>query len=164
MIEIGSDAALLVLGAAISTVAAWGSSISIRSASRGPRWALDHLGSIRPLVLGGVLVGIVLTLLVRPVWTGLAVSYVAITVLLLAALLRRALTRLDEHGGLEELPIERRRQIVARARRMILGAGVILAAIGVGGVAAGVGAVGWIPLVLGATLVITALVLSADPG
>lgn len=152
----------MVVGIAVTAVAAWGSSISVRSAARGPRWALDHLARVRPFVLGGVLIGLALTVLARPVWAGLAVLYVAMTVLLLATMLKRALLRLQESGGLEDLPIERRREIVVRARRLILAAGVLLAAIGAGAVAAGAGAVGWIPGLLGLTLIVTAVALSAE--
>lgn len=162
MIELGSEAALVVVGIAVTAVASWGSWISVRSAARGPRWALDHLARVRPLVLGGVVLGLILTFVARPVWAGLAVLYVTLTVLLLATMLKRALLRLEASGGLEELPIERRREIVARARRLILVAGILLAAIGAGAGAAGAGAVGWIPAVLGVTLIVTAVALSAE--
>ena len=164
MIDVGPDAALVIVGIAVTIVVAWGSSISIRSAARGPRWALDHLATVRPAVMGGVAVGLGLTVFVRPLWVGLAVLYVALTVLLLAAMLRRALVKLDEAGGLDDLPIEQRRHIVRRARTLILIAGVVLAAIGTGGTVAGAGAVAWIPALLGATLVVTALSLSAERG
>ena len=162
MIAVGPDAALMIVGMAATVVVAWGSSISIRSAARGPRWALGHLATVRPFVLGGVVAGLVLTLVVRPLWVGLAVLYVALTVLLLAAMLRRALVRLDEAGGLDDLPIERRRLIVRRSRTLILVTGVVLAAVGTGGVVGGAGAVAWIPAMLGVTLVVTAVSLSAE--
>ncbi|HSJ29041.1 MAG TPA: hypothetical protein VLB67_12600 [Acidimicrobiia bacterium] len=162
MIQLGQEAALLVIGIAVTVVAAWGSSVSIRSAARGPRWALDHLASVRPWVVGGVLIGLVLAAAVRPLWVGLVVLYVALTVVFLAAMLRRALVRLEEAGGLDDLPIERRREIVARARRTIGIAGVVIGAIGVGGSLAGAGPVGWIPALLGLTLVVTAVSLSAE--
>ena len=164
MISIGADAALFIVGVAVTVVAAWGSSISIRSASRGPRWALEHLAAIRPYVFGAVVVGLLLTIAVSPLWTGLAVLYVTLTVLLMAAMLRRALVRLEEAGGLDELPVERRRQIVQRSRTVILIAGAVLTAIGLGLSSAGVGPIGWIPTVLGITLVVTALALSAETG
>ena len=162
MVVVGPDAALVIVGIAVTIVVAWGSSISIRSAARGPRWALGHLATVRPYVLGGVAAGLVLAFVVRPLWVGLAVLYVALTVLLLAATLRRALVKLEDAGGLDDLPIERRRHIVRRARSLILIAGVVLAAIGIGGSVAGEGAVAWIPAVLGVTLVVTALSLSAE--
>lgn len=162
MIELGSEAALIVVGIAVTVVTAWGSSISVRSAARGPRWALGHLARVRPLVLGGVGTGLILTILARPVWAGLAVLYVALTVLLLSTMLKRALLRLEESGGLEELPIERRREIVSRARRLIMVAGVLLAVIGIGSGVAGAGAVGWIPGLLGVTLFVTGVALSAE--
>jgi hypothetical protein len=162
VIVVGPDAALVIVGIAVTIVVAWGSSISIRSAARGPRWALDHLATVRPVVMSGVVAGLVLTVLVRPLWAGLAVLYVALTVLLLAAMLRRALVKLEEAGGLEELPLDQRRHIVQRARTLILIAGVVLAAIGTGGSVAGAGAVAWIPAILGITLVVTALSLSAE--
>ena len=162
MIELGSEAALLVVGVAVTAVTAWGSSISVRSAARGPRWALEHLARVRPFVFAAVLAGLVLTFVLSPVWVGLAVLYVALTVMLLATMLRRALIRLDESGGLEQLPIERRREIVGRARRLILISGLVLAAVGVGAIAAGAGSVGWVLGMLGGTMVVTAVVLSAE--
>lgn len=151
-----------MVGLAVVTVAAWGSFVSIRSSARGPRWALDHLASIRAWVIGGVAVGLLLTLAIRPLWVGLAVLYVALTVVFLAAMLRRALTRLEEAGGLEELPADQRSQIVRRARMLILAAGVLLGALGVVGMTAGAGPVAWIPTALGLTLVVTALSLSTE--
>lgn len=162
MIELGSQAAAVVVGVAVIAVAAWGSSISVRSAARGPRWALEHLATVRRFVTGGMLAGVLLTVAVRPVWTGLAVLYVALTVLLLATMLRRALTRLEDSGGLDQLPLERRTEIVARARRLILVAGGLLAVIGVGAIAAGAGVLGWILAGLGVTLIVTAVMLTAD--
>jgi hypothetical protein len=162
MFELGQDAALLVLGLAVIVVVAWGASISVRSASRGPRWALDHLAAVRPAIFGGVILGLVLTAVVSPLWVGLAVLYVALTVLLLSSMLRRSLTRLEEAGGLDDLPIERRKEIVRRARAMILVSGLVLAGVGLLGSASGAGPVAWIPALLGLTLVMTAVSLSAE--
>jgi hypothetical protein len=164
VIQLGQEAALVVVGVAVTVVAAWGSSVSVRSAARGPTWALGHLAAVRPWVFGGVLAGLLLTGVVRPLWVGLVVLYVAMTVLFLSTMLRRALVRLEEAGGLDELPIERRREIVGRARRTIAIAGVVIGAIGVGGSLAGAGPVGWIPAMLGLTLVVTAVALSAEAG
>jgi hypothetical protein len=162
MFELGQDAGLLVLGMAVIVVVAWGASISVRSASRGPRWALDHLATVRPAIFGGVILGLVLTAVVSPLWVGLAVLYVALTVLLLSSMLRRSLTRLEEAGGLDDLPIERRTEIVRRARAMILVSGLVLAGVGLLGSASGAGPVAWIPALLGLTLVMTAVSLSAE--
>jgi hypothetical protein len=162
MIDLGVEGALVVVGGAVMAVIAWGASLSIRSASRGPRWALAHLVTTRPAVFGGIVIGLALTVLVRPLWAGLAVLYAALTVLLLSAMLRRTLIRLDEAGGLEALPLERRRHIVRRARTLILVAGVVLGVIGVGGALAGGGPVAWVPAALGLTLVVTAVSLSAE--
>ncbi len=162
MFELSPDAALFVLGLAVVVVVAWGASISVRSASRGPRWALDHLAMVRPAIFGGVFLGLALTAAVRPLWVGLAVLYVALTVLLLSSMLRRSLTRLEVAGGLEELPLERRQEIVRKARAMILISGLVLAGVGLLGSASGAGPVAWIPALLGLTLVLTAVSLSAE--
>lgn len=162
MIELNPEAALLVVGLAFVAVVGWGASISIRSASRGPRWALGHLAAVRPVLVGGVVLGLVVTVAVRPLWAGLAVVYMAFTVLFLSAMLRRSLIRLDASGGLDDLPMVRRREIVRRARRMILVAGIVLAAVGLVGSAAGAGPVAWVPATLGVTLVATAVSLSAE--
>lgn len=162
MFELGPDAALFVLGLAVVVVVAWGASISVRSASRGPRWALDHLATVRPAIFGGVILGLALTAVVRPLWVGLAVLYVALTVLLLSSMLGRSLTRLQDAGGLEELALERRQAIVRRARTMILVSGLVLAGVGLLGSAGGAGPVAWIPALLGLTLVVTAVSLSAE--
>jgi hypothetical protein len=162
VIELQPEAATMVVGVAAILVSAWGAALSIRSAARGPRWALGHISSIRPVIVGGLGFGLVLLVAVRPAWAGLAVMYVAATALLLSVMLRRGLTRLDALGGLDDLPIERRRAIVQRARRLILGAGLVLGVLGVGGSVAGVGPVAWIPAALGVTLVVTAIALGAD--
>ena len=162
MIELGPEAGLVIVGLAVTVVAAWGSWMSIRSAARGPRWALAHLATVRPFGLAGVVAGLVLSVAISPLWAGLAVLYVAVTVLALSAMLRRALVRLDTAGGLDELPLDSRRQIVRRARLLILGAGVVLAAVGAGGTMAGAGPVAWMPTLLGVTLVVTAVSLSAE--
>jgi hypothetical protein len=120
------------------------------------------LATVRPAIFGGVILGLVLTAVVSPLWVGLAVLYVALTVLLLSSMLRRSLTRLEEAGGLDDLPIERRTEIVRRARAMILVSGLVLAGVGLLGSASGAGPVAWIPALLGLTLVMTAVSLSAE--
>lgn len=106
--------------------------------------------------------GVFASLVVRPLWVGLSVVYVAVSVMFLAVLLRRSLIRLAESGGLEDLPLERRMAIVSRAKRMFAIAGGVLTLIGLAGIATGAGAIGWITGALGATLVITATAISVE--
>ena len=111
---------------------------------------------------GGVGVGAMAAIAVRPVWVGLSVVYVSAAVLFLSVLLRRSLLRLAQSGGLDELPIERRVEIVSRAKRLFSIAGGALALIGLAGIASGAGVVGWITGALGVTLVVTATAISAE--
>lgn len=161
MITLAPDAGLLVVGAFVVGAAGWGSLVSIRSAARGPAWALEHLRAVRPVVVGSTLAGLALSVLVRPVWVGLSALYVAVAVGALTVMLRRTLQRLEQAGGMEPLSYERRRAIVSRARRLLIVSGATLVVIGVAGAVAG-SAVGWVTLSLGATLVATAALLSAD--
>ena len=142
-------------------MAGWGAYLSVRSAASGPEWALGHLAGVRPWVAGGVGIGVFVSIAIRPIWIGLAIVYVAATAMLLSVLVRRSLLRLAASGGLEALPLDRRIEIVGRAKRLFWIAGGLLAVIGIAGVAIGAGVVGWITGALGVTLIGTASAIDA---
>ena len=155
MIEIGQDGAILIAGLAAVAAVAWGANLSVRSAVRGPAWALSHLSGAMRYLVGGFAVGAAITILIRPPWAGLAVTYVAAMVWFLATMLRRNLIRVEAAGGFVEVPAERRAQIVTKARRFLYLGAALLAAVGL---AAGAqsGAAGWVTLVMAVVLAGTA--------
>lgn len=161
MIELGLDASVLVAGAAALVAVTWGAALSVRSAALGPQWALDHLRTVRPVWPALAVAGMAVAFVVRPVWIGLALVYMALTLWFMAGTLLRNLRRVDEAGGLTEVPPERRRAILRRARRVLLWGGAVTALVGVAALSAGV--IGWVIVSLGAVLAGTALILG-NPG
>lgn len=158
MVSIGADAALLVVGLVVVGCVGWASFVSVRSASEGPAWALDHLSVIRGFLWALLLVGLALAWVVDPPWMGLGVAYVGATVVFLGAMLRRSLLRLREYGGLEGIDPSRRSRIVRRARTLLLTTGLVFAVLGAAALAVDAGVVSWVILALGATLTATAAV------
>jgi len=155
LIEVGQDGALIVAGMAAVAAVAWGANLSVRSATRGPAWALGHLSEAMRYLVGGFLVGAVVTFLIRPPWAGLAVTYVAAMVWFLATMLRRNLIRVEAAGGFVDVPAERRAQIVTTARRFLYLGALLL---GAAGLAAGTqsGPAAWVTLAMALVLAGTA--------
>ncbi len=163
MIDLGQDGAIIIAGLAAVAAVAWGANLSVRSAVRGPAWALAHLSGANRYLVGGFLVGAAVTFLVRPPWAGLAVTYVAAMVWFLAAMLRRNLIRVDAAGGFVEVAAERRAEIVGKARRFLnLGAAVLAVAGLVAGLDSGPAA--WVTLAMAVVLAGTALGLRGGGG
>ncbi len=124
---------------AVSAVG-WGAVLSVRSAVRGPEWALSHVRAVRRMLLV-VAAGLAVVFLVDPVWAGLAVVYVTALVWWLSGALRRNLERVEATGGFVEIPAESRRRIVRRSRGFLVAAGVLLFAIAAVAVESGATAV-----------------------
>ncbi|GEM_PF-3228676 len=128
MIQVGQAGAIALVGAAALVAVGWGAFLSVRSAVRGPAWALDHLTGAGRWMLVGLVVGGAVTVLVRPPWAGLAVTYVVGVVWWLTSMLRRNLIRVEAAGGFGEVSPTRRAQILRRARRLLgMGAGALVA-------------------------------------
>ena len=119
-------AAIAVVIAVMSAVAAWGAYLSIRSMERGPAWASDHLGGA---LVGGALlavIGVVGTLTIGPIWVGAAVVYLGAVVMLLTWTLRSSLRRAAALGIDGTLAPAERRDVLARAARgLLMAAGMV---------------------------------------
>lgn len=135
MISLDTEGAVLVVGIAAASAIGWAVNLSLRSVVRGPSWALSHLRGAGRLLMALLLAGVLVLILVDPVWAGLAVLYVGVMVWFLAGLLRRNLARLERTHGFDEVPPERKAEIVSRSRRFlfIVAAGVAVVGVAVWG-------------------------------
>ncbi len=105
----------------------WGGLVSVRAATRGPGWALDHLKRARPVSVTLMLVGIAVLFLVGPSWVGLALIYVFGIIAWMARSVARSLEKVRQLGGFVPLPPDRQAAILARASRwLLIGGSVIL--------------------------------------
>ena len=159
MIALSDDAAIAVAGLVVILAVGWGANMSVRSAANGPQWAMEHLNGLRRLWPGLIALGVVATVAFTPIWLGLAVVYVVASVWFLSATLLRNLHRLHTLDGFVDIGIERRTEILARARRYLIGGGVVMALLGAASLTYGV--VGWVAILLGVVLIGTALLLTA---
>ena len=159
MIALGPDAALVVAGIAAILAVGWGANLSVRSAANGPQWAMEHLTGLRRLWPGLIGLGVLAMVVFSPIWVGLAVIYIVAALWFLSATLLRNLHRLHTLEGFVDIGLERRTEILAKARRYLIGGGVVLGVLGAASLTYGI--VGWVPILLGAVLVGTALLLTA---
>ena len=159
MIELSDDAAIAVAGLVVVLAVGWGANMSVRSAASGPQWAMEHLGRLRRLWPALIGLGVAAMLLFSPIWLGLSVIYVVASVWFLSATLLRNLHRLHTLEGFVDIGVERRTEILARARRYLIGGGVFMALLGAASLTYGV--VGWVAILLGVVLIGTALLLTA---
>lgn len=158
MIRLTPAATIAVVSLAALLVVGWGASVSVRSATRGPAWALQHLRHSSAVVTAGLVLGVVVLAAVRPVWVGLTVFYMAAMAWWLTTSLRRNLERV-EASGFDEVPTERRRELVARARRWMVGGAAVIGAVAVFDLAGG-GTAAWpFTLALAAVLALSAALL-----
>ncbi|HEY5652236.1 MAG TPA: hypothetical protein VIW46_12365, partial [Acidimicrobiia bacterium] len=126
MIDVSAEVAIAVVGLVAVVAVGWGANLSVRSATNGPEWALEHLSGLRrvwPALIG---VGVVSTALLSPIWLGLALVYIVAAVWFLSASLLRNLHRLQNLDGFADIGVERRTMIVARARRYLVAGGVLM--------------------------------------
>lgn len=162
MIDVSAEVAIAVVGLVAVVAVGWGANLSVRSATNGPEWALEHLSGLRrvwPALIG---VGVVSTALLSPIWLGLALVYIVAAVWFLSASLLRNLHRLQNLDGFADIGVERRTMIVARARRYLVAGGVLMGLLGAFSV--GYGVIGWIAILMGLVLVGTALLLGTPGG
>jgi hypothetical protein len=159
LIELDADAATVVSGALVVLAAGWASMVSVRSAALGPRWTLNHLGRARWGALVATAAGVLVAIVVRPLWLGLVAVYVPAALVALTFMMRRNLQRLDRAGGLEPLPADRAAAVVDRARRsLVVGGGVLVGLAGVG-LVAGTGGVAWVVAAVGVTVAGNGLIM-----
>jgi hypothetical protein len=159
MIALGPDAAIMVAGLVAVVAVGWGANLSVRSAANGPQWAMEHLTGLRrlwPFLMG---LGVVAMIVFSPIWIGLAVIYIVAALWFLSASLLRNLHRLHTLEGFIDIGVERRIEILARARRYLIGGGALLGVLGAASLAYGI--IGWVAILLGGVLVATALLLTA---
>jgi hypothetical protein len=159
MIALGPDAALVVAGLAAILAVGWGANLSVRSAANGPQWAMEHLTGLRRLWPGLIALGAAAMVVFSPIWVGLSVIYIVAALWFLSATLLRNLHRLHTLEGFVDIGIERRTEILARARRYLIGGGIVLGLLGAASLTYGI--IGWVAILLGAVLVGTALLLTA---
>ena len=159
MIALSNDAAIVVVGFVVILAVGWGANMSVRSAAIGPQWAMEHLNGLRRIWPGLIGLGVAAMAVFSPIWLGLAVIYVVASVWFLSATPLRNLHRLHTLEGFVDIGIERRTEILAKARRYLIGGGVALGLLGAASLAYGI--VGWVAILLGAVLVGTALLLTA---
>jgi hypothetical protein len=137
LVAVGQEGAVLLVGFVAVAAVAWGAVLSVRSAVRGPEWALDHMRTVRRFLPILIAAGIAVVFLVSPVWAGLAVVYVTALVWWLSGSLRRNLERIEGEGGFAPIPPESRHRIVRRARGLLVVAGILLLAIAAVGIGSG---------------------------
>ena len=103
-----------VLAALATAAGLWAASITVGSATRGADWALKTLPLwIRWSVVLAVL-GVVVVVVVSPVWVGFGVVYLAGVVAWTARSVVGGLKRLQEAGAYEPLPAARQAALVRR--------------------------------------------------
>ena len=109
----------------------WGGMVSVRAATKGPQWALDHLKRWNPILLGLVVVSIAVMILVSPGWVGVSLIYVSGIIAWMSRSVSKSLEKVRGTGTFEPLPVERQAAILARASRWLLigGAAIALVAI-----------------------------------
>jgi hypothetical protein len=159
MIALSADAALVVVGLVVIVAVGWGANMSVRSAANGPEWAMEHLTGLRRLWPGLIGLGVLAMVAFSPIWLGLSVIYVVASVWFLSATLLRNLHRLHTLEGFADIGVERRTEILSKARRYLIGGGVVLGLLGAASLSYGI--VGWVAILLGVVLIATALLLTS---
>ncbi|HEY7704550.1 MAG TPA: hypothetical protein VID03_06935 [Acidimicrobiia bacterium] len=120
---------LWIVGVATLLVTGWGAYLSVNAAAKGPAWALSHLGRARPVAIGGLTLSVLVALLVRPFWIGLALLYVIGVATWLISRQRRLLQTIEREHGFGEVSAERRAEILHRVRVWCLGGTLVLVVI-----------------------------------
>ena len=155
MNPISTETGLLIAAAVPVAVIAWAILFSVEAARRGPAWSFDHLGIVSNVLKPALALGIVATLVVRPIWIGLGVAYPLAVGLFMVATRRRQLAVVGRDMGFGDVRPDLREQVLSRLRRGLIVVGAM--ALVVGSLLAAAGLVqGW---VLGALAPISALAL-----
>ncbi len=127
-VEVPLETGAVIAASACVLGGLWGGLVSVRAATRGPQWALDHLQRSYPILLALVGGGVAVMVLVEPGWIGVSLLYVAGLMAWMARSVSRSLERVRATGSFEPLPPDRQSAILTRASRWLLIGG---AAIGV---------------------------------
>jgi len=109
----------------------WGGLVSVRAATRGPQWALDHLKKAFPIMLALVVASVAVMVLVSPSWVGLSLVYVTGIIAWMARSVSRSLEKVRVEGAFDPLPPDRQSAILIRSSRWLLigGAAIVLVAV-----------------------------------
>ena len=144
---------IFVLAALAVGAGLWAAHVTVSSTTRGPDWALGALpGSFRwSLVLG--VIGIVVAVVVAPVWVGLGVAYLAGVVAWTARAVGNGLRRLQEAGAYEPLPVERQAAMVGRVGMWLLVVGALGVAVAVIDIESRGGGAAWDFVLVGVVVV-----------
>ncbi len=120
---ISDDVALLAVGASVVALALWGSYVGIRSADRGPVWAVPHLRKATSLLLAASAMGVVAAALAEHAWLGVALAYVAGVGYWIGRGVLKTMIRVDAPARTELLPPERTAALLEKTSRTLLTAG-----------------------------------------
>jgi len=131
LVEISLETGAVIAAFAGVLGGLWGGLVSVRAATRGPQWALDHLKKSYPIMMVLVVASIAVTLLVSPGWVGVSLVYVTGIIAWMARSVSRSLARVQVAGTFEPLPADRQAAILLRAARWLLlgGAAIVVVAI-----------------------------------
>ena len=126
VVEVSLETGALIAALAGVLGGLWGGLVSVRAATRGPQWALDHLKKSYPIMIGLVVVSIAVMLLVSPGWLGISLVYVAGIMAWMARTVSRSLERVRVAGTFEPLPADRQAAILLRVARWLLIGGAVI--------------------------------------
>lgn len=131
LVEISLETGAVIAAFAGVLGGLWGGLVSVRAATRGPQWALDHLKKSYPIMMVLVVASVAVTLLVSPGWVGFSLIYVTGIIAWMARSVSRSLARVQVAGTFEPLPADRQAAVLLRAARWLLlgGATIVVVAI-----------------------------------
>ena len=127
LVEVSLETGAVIAASAGVLGGLWGGLVSVRAATRGPQWALDHLKKWYPILLGLVVVSIAVVVLVSPGWVGVSLIYVTGIIAWMARSVSRSLQKVRAVGTFQPLPSERQAAILSRASRWLLIGGAAIA-------------------------------------
>lgn len=136
MIPLGSGASAALVGVAAMIVVGWGAWLSIGSSRNGPDWAHSVLVRWRRLPWLAAAVGVVLAVVVAPVWVGVSVVYIGAVTGWLMRTVRRSLDRVRLVYGGFDAPAATSASVSTRAVTWLLVGSVVLAGVAVWDIAA----------------------------
>jgi len=104
----------------------WGGLVSVRAATKGPQWALDHLKKSNPMMLVLVVASISVMFLVSPGWVGISLVYVSGVIAWMARTVSKSLEKVRLAGTFEPIPPDRQSAILSRVSRWLLIGGALI--------------------------------------
>ena len=127
LIEVSLETGAVIAAFAGVLGGLWGGMVSVRAATRGPQWALDHLKKWNPFLLVLVIVSIAVMFLVSPGWVGVSLVYVTGIIAWMSRSVSKSLEKVRSTGTFQPLPVDRQAEILSRASRwLLIGGGIIV--------------------------------------